>query len=271
MRNGLRCWGLFASALYASCNVYDPSLLPGAGALGGAAGDSRAGNEGLAGVPASSGGAGSGAGGLGGSPFPSNGAGGGDGATAGTSPGSGNNGGGGTGSVDDGGASAGGEGGVPGAAGGAGGGGGDGGEPTVSTPGELALGKSALASSTQTNNDPFKGNDGDVATRWCASQGVFPQWWRVDLGQAHALQSFSVRFEYYNRTYSYVIETSPDDVTYTAVPGTTATDAVGAVQSGVFPSGTSARYVRITITNAGPDENPKLTWASFYEFSLIGW
>jgi hypothetical protein len=261
---------LLVAALYAGCNVYDPSLLPvggaaGGGAAEGGAGNSEAGSEAAAGSDNPSPQAGNASGGIGG-------VGGRDGTggsgastdvagTAGTPAGAAATGG-----------SAGGpplgEGGIPNAAGQPDGGTGEAGAPPAPVLHELGRGKAALASSTQTNNDAFKGNDGDTGTRWCAANNSFPQWWRVDLGSAHELASFSVSFEYSQRPYSYVIETSADDATFTAVPGTTATNVVGSVQSGVFPAGTSARYVRISVTNADPAST---TWASFFEFSVLGY
>lgn len=244
--------------LYAGCSVYDSSLLP-SNVLDATAGTSDVGGAPSAGASSGGNNATSGSndvGGGGSSPSVAGSAG----AQSGAGPS------GGTGSVADGGA--------PSQGGAADAGAGEGGAPTVPEPHELALAKSALASSNQTNNDAAKGNDGDVATRWCAVNGNFPQWWRVDLGAVHTLSSFSVRFEYPQRGHSYVMETSQDDATYVAVPGTTATDVVGDVQSGVFPDGSVARYVRISVTNAlpptDPNETPHVTWACFYELSVLG-
>jgi hypothetical protein len=135
-------------------------------------------------------------------------------------------------------------------------------------PYELALGKSATASTQQAGNEASKGNDGDTTTRWDATSGSFPQWWRVDLGATRSLTQVSIRFEHSDRTYSYTLETSDDDkvfVTQRTASGT------GAVQSVEFPPDVSARYVRVTITNGTPTSiNGIGTWASFFEFSLTG-
>jgi endoglucanase len=135
---------------------------------------------------------------------------------------------------------------------------------------ELALGKPALASSTQTSNVAASGNDGNLATRWCAVNGSYPQWWRVDLGAAYSLSKFSVQFEHPERTYGYTIETSPDDKLYTLQA---TLSGKGAVQSSDFRAGVSGRYLRITVTSgdvwmdANGTHNP---WASFFEFSVTG-
>jgi hypothetical protein len=133
---------------------------------------------------------------------------------------------------------------------------------------ELAIGKPVTASSQQPGNEPVNGNDNDTTTRWCASGGTFPQWWRVDLGASHQLSEVSIRFEHSDRTYSYVIETSPNDAVYTQQITASGT---GVVQTVDLPVGVSARYVRITITGAVPTSvNGNGTWASFYELSLTG-
>ena len=126
-------------------------------------------------------------------------------------------------------------------------------------------GKKVTASTTQGGNEPAKGNDGDVGSRWCAIDKTFPQWWRVDLGALHELTQVSIQFEHPERTYTYVIETSPNDAVYTQramVNGT------GAVQSVDIPAGVTARYVRITVTDGVPYGT---TWASFFEFALYGY
>jgi hypothetical protein len=143
------------------------------------------------------------------------------------------------------------------------GGGGAGGSAPIT---ELSRQKPATASSQQSSKPPASGNDGDGVTRWCASGGVFPQWWRVDLGATHPLKEFSVSFEYAERKYAYDIETSADDAAYTRQVRTSGT---AAVQTGVFPDGVSARYVRITITGADAPASAE-TWASFFEFTVTG-
>jgi F5/8 type C domain len=146
----------------------------------------------------------------------------------------------------------------------------DGGAVAAPTPHELAVGKSVKASSTETGNDASKGNDAKASTRWCAKDGTFPQWWRVDLGASHELDSVVVSFEHPEREYFYQIETSSDDLVY-ALQSTLS--GTGATQSAALPPGVSARYVRITVTSAPPlvDANGShATWASFYEFSLLG-
>lgn len=126
------------------------------------------------------------------------------------------------------------------------------------------------ASSLQTGNEPPHGNDSSSTTRWCASSGKFPQWWRVDLGAQHALTDFTVTWEQSDRTYSYEIETSSDDAVYAVQ---VKLSGAGAVQSAAFPLNLSARYVRVTVTAATPGVYGSATyptWACFYDFSVNG-
>jgi hypothetical protein len=136
---------------------------------------------------------------------------------------------------------------------------------------DLARGKSATASSEQVGNKAPLGNDASSTTRWCAANGTYPQWWRVDLGASHRLNDFSVSFEKTDPKYSYKIETSNDGAVYTAQATISGT---GVPQSGRFASGVSARYVQITLTAADPWSNASgshPTWASFWDFKVTGW
>ena len=132
---------------------------------------------------------------------------------------------------------------------------------------DLSTGKQATASTQQAGNEIGKGNDGNLSTRWCGKDDSLPQWWRVDLGATHPLSSFIVAFQITDRAYTYDIETSPDDKLYTRRLTVTAT---GAQQTRDFPSGVSARYVRITGTHTEPLYPGVTVWASFNEFSVLG-
>lgn len=267
----MRGSALFLCLFLAGCAVYDAAPPQGSGGTldGGSPGTSQGA---AAGTEADSGGRG------GTAPSATGGAG-----TAGVMHlgGTGTGGSGVAGSTDGGAADAGGEGGAAGQVlggssghagvggstnGGAGGGGsaigGSGGTPMIT---DLSSKKPATASSEQTGKESASGNDGDSATRWCAKVGTLPQWWRVDLGATHSLKEFKVSFEYADRKYSYDVETSADDAAYTLQVRTSGT---AALQSGLFPAGVSARYVRITVTSTDSSVSP--TWASFFEFVVTG-
>ena len=139
-------------------------------------------------------------------------------------------------------------------------------------PHELAVAKPSSASTQQPANPSTSGNDGQSGTRWSATSSTLPQWWRVDLGESHTLTQVAVQFEYSDRKYTYAVETSEDDTTYTSQVSVSA--GMGATQVVPIPGSVSARYVRITVTAtvAGVDSsgNPRPTWASFWEISVLG-
>ncbi|MDP4181063.1 MAG: discoidin domain-containing protein [Bacillota bacterium] len=56
--------------------------------------------------------------------------------------------------------------------------------PMILSGANLAMGKTAYASSYQTINPIESGNDGNSNTRWCAISGDTGQWWMVDLSIA---------------------------------------------------------------------------------------
>lgn len=137
---------------------------------------------------------------------------------------------------------------------------------------ELARGKKVIASTQQVTHEAPYGNDGDGTTRWCAKDGTFPQWWRVDLGSVRTLRDFSVSFEHPERKYTYKIETSSNDAVYTLQASMSGT---GAVHSGTFPGYVQARYVRVTVTDGVPfvdgTGHSWPTWACFFEFAINGY
>jgi hypothetical protein len=151
---------------------------------------------------------------------------------------------------------------------GASGGGGSGGGATAT---QLALGKPVIASSEQSSALAVQGNDGDQTSLWCAKDGTFPQWWRVDLGANHTLDSFAVTWGHPDRTYSYKVETSTNDRVYSLQA---TVSGIGTQQSVSFPAPVSARYVRITVTDAESGTSATgtsyTTFACFYEFTVQG-
>jgi hypothetical protein len=136
--------------------------------------------------------------------------------------------------------------------------------PAAVSAGDLALGKPALASSEESakGNLIQNGNDGNSATRWCASSGAIPQWWEVDLGDAVTITNTQVMWEH-NDPYQYVIEVSSNQTSWTVVADKTANSTPIQTSSDNFSA--KGRYVRIVIT--GLQEG---SWASFYEFQVFG-
>ena len=134
---------------------------------------------------------------------------------------------------------------------------GAGGRPTV----ELARGKATTASTEESGNPSSYANDGVPTTRWAASSGTLPQWWRVDLGRVCTLQSYTLTFQWPDREYSYTIETSTDGSTFANLQAKSGTG----VQTGAFPA-TQARYVRVTVTASTLG-----SFASLSEVSIQGY
>lgn len=240
------------------CSVYDPSLLTGSessevgqagtiNAAGARAGD----GAGEAGDSASGGASAGGAPSVGGT-----GASAGDG-TAGSMVDEAGTGG----QVSGGGGVAGGVGGAGGTAGSAGAGG------SAPVLHELAVGKLVTVSTQETAHPGGHGNDGNQTSRWAASTAAMPQWWQVDLGASHPLEQLSLRFEYADRTYSYIVETSQNGAVYTQQA---TVNGVGAVQMVDLTGRPSARYVRITVTKAVSPKVGETPFASFWEASLLG-
>ncbi len=134
--------------------------------------------------------------------------------------------------------------------------------PTAIATNLLSQGKPVTASTFQAGNTPANGNDGNFTTRWAATNAIFPQWWRVDLGATHSLQSVSnYWYNASSRYYQYQIQVSNDDTNYTTVVNKTNNVTMGNT-SDAFSA--TNRYVRIYVTGASAG------FASFYESQTFG-
>ncbi|HEX8346057.1 MAG TPA: discoidin domain-containing protein [Actinoplanes sp.] len=127
---------------------------------------------------------------------------------------------------------------------------------------DLAQGRTATASSSQSGRPASAGNDGDAATRWCAASSATGQWWQVDLGAEADLSGTEVTWEF-ARDYRYRIDTSTDGSTWRPASDRSAGAGTAQVRSDTFTA--RARYVRITVTAL-----PAGTWASFFSFRVYG-
>jgi hexosaminidase len=112
---------------------------------------------------------------------------------------------------------------------------------TGGMPGNLAAGKPAVASSTETPAFPAGyAVDGDTGTRW-SSAGTDNEWLRVDLGSSQSIGRVILRWEAaYGRAYQ--IQTSTDGNTWTTIYSTANGD--GGVDDLTGLAGTG-RYVRM--------------------------
>lgn len=126
----------------------------------------------------------------------------------------------------------------------------------------LTLNKPAVASSQQSGNETYRANDGSCATRWAASSGSVPQWWKVDLGSINTISQFHVVWEYEGVEYKYKLETSTDNVNWTTVVDrSTGNPDQFMIQTEKFAP-VAARYVRITVYSGYSG------WVSFYELGV---
>ena len=129
----------------------------------------------------------------------------------------------------------------------------------------LSQGAPVTASSQQSGNESFKGNDGDSATRWAASGPSLPQWWQVDLGASRDLTGVAI--DWYNsssRGYGYQIAVSSDNANFTTVVDKSGNTTVGNTVDNF--SAVAKRYVRITVTSCTQAGG----YASFYEGKVYG-
>lgn len=133
------------------------------------------------------------------------------------------------------------------------------GEPT-----SLALNKTASADSSQSANPASYGNDSSTTTRWSANDGSTGHWWMVDLGSnINITYGSQVMWELPNSAYSFKIETSTDNTTWTTVVDRTSNNTSNnQVYNNYFTS--TARYVRVTVTGL-----PSGAYASLYDFKVL--
>ncbi|MFE7835151.1 alpha-L-fucosidase [Streptomyces sp. NPDC057474] len=130
-------------------------------------------------------------------------------------------------------------------------------------PADIAVGKTATASSTETSkgNTAAKAVDGATATRWCANNGSAGNWLKVDLGAAKSLTGARIAWELDATNYRYRVEGSNDNTTWTTLVDRTDTTSTSQVQTVVLSA--QARYVRVTVTGL-----PSGVWASIRNLEL---
>lgn len=109
------------------------------------------------------------------------------------------------------------------------------------TPGNLAAGRTATASSSATGLTPNLAVDGNASTRWAATSAAANQWWQVDLGSTQSVNSVTVGWtSAYASTYR--IDTSTTGTTFTTAA--TVTQPTANIRQTLFTA-RSARFVRI--------------------------
>ena len=129
----------------------------------------------------------------------------------------------------------------------------------------LSLGQPSYALSFQAGNLVASGNDASTATRWAAADGTFPTWWKVDLGGSKIITKVDIMWlNPTTRAYKYIVETSPDDSTYTTALDRSANTNLGD-SPGTLPNAVTARWVRVTVTGSSNGG-----FASFFDCSVSG-
>ncbi|MFE2431032.1 discoidin domain-containing protein [Streptomyces sp. NPDC059373] len=116
----------------------------------------------------------------------------------------------------------------------------------------LAAGRSATASSTNSGYGVANVTDGNQDTYWESSGSSFPQWVQVDLGSSQSIGQVAVKLPaaWGARTQTFSVQGSADGVSFSTISGSAAHDfAPGSGNTVRIDFGaTSARYVRLNIT-----------------------
>lgn len=134
----------------------------------------------------------------------------------------------------------------------------------------IFLNKSSRASTEniQSSKKELKeyANDGNDNSKWCASNGAYPQWWEVDLGATYTLETMNLSFETPGSAYHYTVAISEDPMTDDNYNDHIIIDnSNGSTDSALALENVKGRYVRITFTKATNNE-----WAVLREVSGTG-
>jgi putative membrane-bound dehydrogenase-like protein len=122
----------------------------------------------------------------------------------------------------------------------------------------------ATASTEQdSEKDASQAVDGNVETRWCASDGSFPQWYQLAFDKAQKLSGLKIVWEDKSRSYQYILEGSMDGKTWSVLSDAGKNEANGDTNA-TFTK-TEVKFVRITATGSSNGG-----WASIFEISPQG-
>ncbi|MFF0465378.1 discoidin domain-containing protein [Streptomyces mexicanus] len=137
-------------------------------------------------------------------------------------------------------------------------------EATTPPDDDLALNKTATASSDSEGNVPAKAVDGDLSTRWAQGLGLpDPSWLQVDLGKDTSVSAVVTTFEK-TGGYTYRLEYSTDGTAWSLFEDHTTQNTVTATNYSFADKPVTARYLRLTITGS--------SWngGSVYELQAYG-
>lgn len=128
----------------------------------------------------------------------------------------------------------------------------------------LSLGRDnpTRASSEASGHSGSMANDGNLATFWQAADGGEDSWWQVDMERVVELTQAKLIFPA-EGAWRYRIETSEDGSKWKFAVDKTGTDSTAKERTDKFPSGTIARFVRVTFTGLPPNTSAALVEVRF--------
>lgn len=145
----------------------------------------------------------------------------------------------------------------------------------------LSQGKHATASSLDDTSEqyapPNNANDGDISSYWHSSTTTaLPHWWQVDLEARTTISRVDIAwYNYGDIAFSYEIAVSDDNTTFktifngaTPFPPAYTYDPIDT--SAVLESSTSARYLRVTITNSVGYDYGNWDYVGTHEIRVYG-
>lgn len=130
----------------------------------------------------------------------------------------------------------------------------------ISTPTDLAAGKTTIVSSNSPGSGGANAVDGNVSTYWCAATADMPQWISIDLGAAHPVRQVVTTF-YGVDHWRYWLQVSNDGTNFRTVANQSTTTA----QTYADTAFGTYRYVRIK--PMGADAN----FAAIREIKVLGY
>ncbi|MFE5083155.1 discoidin domain-containing protein [Streptomyces mirabilis] len=123
-------------------------------------------------------------------------------------------------------------------------------EVTTPADDDLALNRTATASSESEGYAPAKAVDGDLSTRWAQGLGLpDPSWLQVDLGKDTAVSAVVTTFEL-TSGYKYRLEYSTDGQNWSTFEDHTAENTTAQTNYAFADTPVTARYLRLTVTGS---------------------
>jgi hypothetical protein len=118
----------------------------------------------------------------------------------------------------------------------------------------VALNRPSRASSAAERHPARLANDGNAASYWQATTRRSGEWWMVDLEGFYQISSARTVFPA-EANYRFAVESSQDASAWTTVIDRTMSARTDRIRNDVFPPGTVARFVKLTLTSI-PNDAP---------------